>query len=71
MGKVKENRKRNIVYPEVISKPKTKPNEGYLFSKALLHLRKHFTPKELALIFRRSKKFIYKKLNELAPEPAE
>ena len=67
MIEVREDHKRNIIYPEVIPSPKKRPKEKYLISKAILHLRRHFTASELALIFRRSKKYIYKKLKELRP----
>ena len=63
----KKNKKFRIVYPEVIPRAKKKVNERYLISKALLHLRKHFTIKELALIFRRSKKYIRNKIKDLRP----
>ena len=62
---VKEDLKRNIIYPEVISAPKKKSNKNYLISKALLHLRKHFTNKELARLLHKSKKYIYRKLKDL------
>lgn len=57
-----------LVYPEIVpqkSNPSKSKREAYLIARAMLHLRNHFTQSELAVIFHRSKKFIYMKLKEL------
>lgn len=55
---------QTIQYPEVI-KPRKRPSKKYLMGRALLHLRDHFSARELAILFKKSKKWIYKKLREL------
>jgi hypothetical protein len=54
-------------YPQVTRPKKTiiTKQERYLISRALLHLRDHFTVKEIANLMNKSKNFIYKKLKEL------
>ncbi len=52
------------MYPEVIT-PKKKRSRKYLLLRALLHLRHYFTPKELAVIFKRSVKYIKRRLWEI------